>query len=57
MHTNDPSGTVLTEDVSRIHNICMHSNQVISPATMEETQLALKKFKLNKASDYLDITD
>ena len=45
-----------TDDISRIHNICMRSNQEISPATIEEVQLAIKKLKLNKAADSLDIT-
>ena len=44
------------DDISRIHNICMLSNQEISPATIEEVQLAIKKLKLNKAADSLDIT-
>ena len=45
-----------TDDISRIHNICMRRNQEISPATIEEVQLAIKKLKLNKAADSLGIT-
>ena len=45
-----------TDDVNRIHNICLNSAEVIDPASLEEVQLALKRLKPNKAADSLDIT-
>ena len=45
-----------TDDVNRIHNICLNSAEVFDPASLEEVQLALKRLKPNKAADSLDIT-
>ena len=45
-----------TEDINHILNICSASSDGITPASVEEVEVVLKKLKPNKAADCLDIT-
>ena len=53
---DDKLKTKCMEDISHIHNICLNTTEVIIPVSLEEVHQALKKLKLNKAADSLDIT-